>query len=163
MPPCSQKAASSGSQWSIQRADTWWSKGFSEHNGQVALRLNEGEHPLVVASDSGVGPGELISLAYRLEPKVRIWGEHGVGSPPLTGITDLVALTPSTTLSSQLESSYQMVPLANTWQWLVAQPLPLAPPSPRVAQTSSVPEAEPASFPPPVYVPAPKADPLPTP
>ncbi len=101
----------------IQRADTWWTKNFSASNGEVARILNRSERPLVLASDSGVGTGELISLAYRLDPQVRIWGERGAAAPPLAGFTNLVALMPSPTVQTWLGPERAPTPVAGTWQW----------------------------------------------
>jgi uncharacterized membrane protein len=113
----------------IQRADTWWTKGFSAANGELARRLNRGERPLVLASDSGVGTGELISLAYRLDPRVRLWGERGDAPPPLDGFEPLVALMPSPRLQGWLKPGHHLEPALGTWQWFQVAPAS-TPPNP---------------------------------
>jgi len=110
----------------IQRADTWWIKNFSAPNGEVARLLNRGERPLVLASDSGVGTGELISLAHRLDPRVRIWGERGTATPPIDGFTELVALMPSPRVQTWLGPDRALTPIAGSWQWFRVEPAPQA-------------------------------------
>lgn len=113
-----------GSDLAILRADTWWSKNYSWQNRAIAQVVNSAERPLVLASDTGVALGELISLAYNLKEGVRIWGEPAPGQPPpLQGYTDIFALTPSRELRDRLASSYRLVPLLDSWQWYRAVPL----------------------------------------
>jgi len=112
-----------GSQWQILASETWWSKNFSSENRRIAARVNAAERPLVLGSDSGVGLGELISLAYDLAPPVRIWGEPpGSGARIPEGYASLFAVTPSGALRAQLEPSYRLVPVGGTWQWCEALP-----------------------------------------
>ncbi len=110
----------------IQGADTWWTKGFSASNGEIASILNRGALPLVLASDSGVSTGELISLAHRLDPAVLIWGEHGGAPPPVDRYTELVALMPSPQLSGFLKTLGPLIPVAGTWQWFELATAPAA-------------------------------------
>lgn len=49
-------------------AETWWIKGSSTENPQVARIINAANHPLLV-SDTKIG--RVISLSYLLEPKVQ--------------------------------------------------------------------------------------------
>ncbi|MCU0834864.1 MAG: glycosyltransferase family 39 protein [Chromatiaceae bacterium] len=113
-----------GSQWQILAADTWWSKNYSGENHRVAARVNAAERPLVLASGSGVGLGELISLAYDLDPEVRVWGEPpGSGARVPAGYASLFAVTPSGELRAQLGPSYRLEPVGGTWQWYQAVPI----------------------------------------
>ncbi|MBE9018224.1 glycosyltransferase family 39 protein [Chroococcidiopsidales cyanobacterium LEGE 13417] len=50
------------------RTETWWTKGNSAENPQVAQIINEANRPLVI-SDTKIG--RIISLSYLLEPKVQ--------------------------------------------------------------------------------------------
>ena len=50
------------------RAETWWTKGSSAENPQVARIINRADRPLLV-SDTKIG--RIISLSYLLEPKVQ--------------------------------------------------------------------------------------------
>lgn len=128
----------------IERADTWWSKNYSAHSAELARTLNGRERPLVLASGSGVAVGELISLAYGLDPKVRLWGERwGVDSvAPLDGFDLPLVLTPSLELLLRLaRGDYRLTPIAGTWQWLQAErrapppPPPIADPVPAAERT----------------------------
>ena len=109
----------------IQRSDTWWSKQYSSRNGEVARALNADAHPLVLASGGGVSIGELISLAYRLDDRARLWGERwgNLEPPPSAGYDDPMVLTPSLELIEFLERDHRLVPFAGTWQWLQAEPV----------------------------------------
>jgi uncharacterized membrane protein len=107
----------------ILRADTWWSKNYSSENHAIALLINQAERPLILASDSGVALGEIISLAYALKHGVMVWGEPDPGSTVDTaGFTDLFALTPSEELRNGLLKGYTLVPLLDSWQWYRAVP-----------------------------------------
>jgi uncharacterized membrane protein len=109
----------------ILRADTWWSKNYSGQNRAIAQVVNAAERPLILASDTGVALGELISLAYNLREGVRIWGEPAPGTtPPLQGYTDIFAVTPSQELWDRLAQGHRLVPLLDSWQWYQAVPLP---------------------------------------
>lgn len=113
-----------GSQWQILAAETWWSKNYSGENRRVAARVNAAERPLVLGSDSGVGLGELISLAYDLDPEVRVWGEPpGSGARVPAGYASLFAVTPSGELRAQLGPRYRLEPVGGTWQWYQAVPI----------------------------------------
>jgi uncharacterized membrane protein len=54
------------------QAQSWWSKEFGEQNLQVARTANQAVHPLVAIDISEVSLGNVISLSYLLEPKVRL-------------------------------------------------------------------------------------------
>lgn len=116
------------SQLAIQRADTWSTKHFSARNGDIAHIANactecgrRAAQTLIVVSDSGVGTGEAISLAYRLEPGVRIWGEPSSQPPVIpVGFAPIIALTPSDRLRHALGAEWRPTSLAGTWQWLTA-------------------------------------------
>lgn len=118
------------SQVRIKQAESWSNKHFSAQNLAIARLLNAGARPLVLASSSGVGAGELIALSYHLAPQVRIWGEPPAGAqPPATGHTPVVVLTPSASLRRAL-SDDRLRPLAGTWQWQLAEPRASDAPSP---------------------------------
>lgn len=107
----------------IQRSNTWWNKNLSAHNGEVARIVNAGDRPLVVASDLGMSSGELISLAYLLDDRARIWGapdEQATNLP--TGYGEMVALTPWFELKPHMEKDYELVAVAGTWQWFKVIP-----------------------------------------
>lgn len=101
----------------ILEADTWWNKQFSASNAEVARTINSWERPLVVAGASGVATGELISLAYHLDPNVRIWGEYDDAVPPVEKFSDVMALLPSPALAESLEAHGKLAAVDGTWQW----------------------------------------------
>ncbi len=131
----------------IQRAETWSTKNFSASNGEIARLANAsaplpgrsgtdantgpGDGTLVVASDSGIGLGELISLAYHLDPGVRLWGQpwdQAIHVP--AGFQNIIALTPSPQLLDALGRERSLTPLAGTWQWFAVGPPRTTPDSP---------------------------------
>ncbi len=116
----------------IQGADTWSTKNFSARNGEIARIANQAEHTLVAASESGVATGELVSLAYRLGPRVRILGQARDQVPTLPpDFEAIIALTPSARLREALGPGHPLAPLAGTWQWFAV--------TPRAAATGSAP------------------------
>jgi hypothetical protein len=126
------------SQFAIHRAETWSTKNFSVQNAEVARVANASGGGLVLASDLvGIGPGELISLAYRLAPGVRIWGEREHGPIHIPADRhNIILLTPSDQLLAALGPSSSTIPIAGTWQWFrvssagPAQNQVLSPPAP---------------------------------
>lgn len=53
-------------------ANTWWIKEISQRNPQVAALLNQANNPLVISTNGCINNGNLLSLSYLLEPKVRL-------------------------------------------------------------------------------------------
>ncbi len=114
-------AAGIGSLVILDRAPTWWNKNYSENNRHIADLINAQPASLLFISNSaGVSVGEVISIAYHLNPDVRIWGE------PLTGVTadvllpttngERFALLPWTTLIAALAPN-QVTLIDGSWQW----------------------------------------------
>jgi len=54
------------------QANTWWIKEISQGNPQVAAFLNQANNPLVISTNGCINNGNLLSLSYLLEPKVRL-------------------------------------------------------------------------------------------
>ncbi|RKT47543.1 glycosyltransferase family 39 protein [Thiocapsa rosea] len=109
------------SQWRILQAETWWTKHFSASNPEVARLVNALDRPLVAVSPSGVAVGELVSLAYHLDDRVRIWG-HGDPGAPVTlpgGFGSLVLLLPSAEFLAAIGPERVAEPIAGTWQWFL--------------------------------------------
>lgn len=113
----------------IGRAETWSTKHFSASNGEIARIANAATAPaagaatLVVAGNSGVATGELISLAYRLDSGVRLWGQPAARSSPVpAGFAQVIALTPTDRLRDALGRERTLTPLAGTWQWFAVAP-----------------------------------------
>jgi uncharacterized membrane protein len=112
------------SQWRILQADTWWTKHFSAENVEVARLVNALERPLVAVSPSGVAVGELVSLAYHLDDRVRIWGHETDGEPVAlpAGFDGLLLLLPSGELLDAVPPGMVPEPVEGTWQWFLARP-----------------------------------------
>ena len=111
------------SQWRILRAETWWTKHFSASNAEVARRVNALDRPLVAVSASGVSAGELVSLAYHLDDRVRIRGSGEPGIPVTLpdGFGSLVVLSPSAELGAAIGPQRVAKPIAGTWQWFLVR------------------------------------------
>jgi uncharacterized membrane protein len=71
------------SQARIITASTWWNKSFSANNAAVAARIDSARHPLLISTLGEVNPGELLSLSYLLEDRVRFLLLSGAALPPL--------------------------------------------------------------------------------
>jgi hypothetical protein len=114
------------SQARILGSETWWNKHFSAQNSAVAQLINRTDRPLVIAAPGDVGTGELISLAYHLDPRVRIWGQgyDDSAAVELSGGFDalLLLLLPSHALRDRLESHWIVTPVEGTWHWWIARP-----------------------------------------
>jgi uncharacterized membrane protein len=64
-------------------AHTWWIKEISQRNPQVAALLNQANNPLIISTNGCINNGNLLSLSYLLESKVRL---RLVDIAPLTQI-----------------------------------------------------------------------------
>ena len=53
------------------QAETWWNKTLDYHNHHIARIINQGTLPLVVGETYNLRTGNIISLSYSLEPKVK--------------------------------------------------------------------------------------------
>ncbi len=54
-------------------AEAWWIKEWGEPNPKIAKIINQTQHPLVVSNLLDSSYGNLVSLSYLLEPKVRFY------------------------------------------------------------------------------------------
>jgi len=109
--------------WLILQAETWWTKGYSSKNREVAELVNATERPLLMVSQSEVALGEALSLAYDLSARVVIRGEpRNHAGVHVGGFSDVFLLTPSADLSTALGSDYDLEPVLGTWQWVRAVP-----------------------------------------
>ncbi|MDJ0679552.1 MAG: glycosyltransferase family 39 protein [Xenococcaceae cyanobacterium MO_167.B52] len=52
--------------------NTWWNKTVGYHNPQIAKIINLYDKPLVISSNQDINVGNIISLSYLLEDKVRL-------------------------------------------------------------------------------------------
>jgi uncharacterized membrane protein len=126
----------------IARADAWWSKGYSSRNAALARELNGRAKPLVLASGSSVAVGDLISLAYRLDPRVVVFGERwgDKGRIPLEEFDPPLVMTPSLEMLIRVGWNQRLVPVEGTWQWFQAVPRTDLPSRSPLPQTDAVPD-----------------------
>ena len=75
------------------QAETWWNKGTSYGNPQVAQVINQTSSPLLVSDALGNNYGNVLSLSYLLEPKVRFLLVNNPKTPTIpNGFTDVFLL-----------------------------------------------------------------------
>ena len=67
------------------QAETWWNKKVSYHNHYIARIINQATLPLVVSDISDFKAGNIISLSYLLEPKVKF---QSISDPKIQKIAD---------------------------------------------------------------------------
>lgn len=91
-------------------SDVWWNKGEpSFHYPQIANLINQSDRPLLVSNSAGMNAGNIISLSYLLDPKVRFQLVVDPKVPQITdGFSDLFLYNPSDRLVSQLQKQYKI-------------------------------------------------------
>jgi uncharacterized membrane protein len=90
------------------QAETWWSKGVSYGNPKVARIINHASHPLLVSDSFGINYGNVFSLSYILEPKVRFQLLRNSNVPTKTQeFTNVFLLNPSGKLRKEIEKNYK--------------------------------------------------------
>ncbi len=105
------------------QAETWWNKTIGHYNYQIAKIVNQAPHPLLLSNASGLNIGDIISLSYLLESKVRL---QLVVDPNIPKIPDdcidkgyptctILLFYPSAPLRKGLEKEYgsQIAPVYN--------------------------------------------------
>jgi len=111
------------SQYTITQADHWWTKSFSSENAAIARLVNASPKPLVVGSFADTSSGEILSLAHRLDDRVRILLESSAQPVEIpSGYSRLFALLPSDRLRAALEKTYRLQPYPGSWKWFVLTP-----------------------------------------
>ncbi|HYW19835.1 MAG TPA: glycosyltransferase family 39 protein [Nodularia sp. (in: cyanobacteria)] len=89
-------------------AETWWNKGVSYGNPEVAMIINQAESPLLISDAEGINYGNVFSLSYLVQPKVRFQLIKGQDIPDIpAGFTDIFLLNPSDTWRGELETRYK--------------------------------------------------------
>lgn len=103
----------------IAQSETWWNKGSSYYNPQVARIVNQESQPLII---SNARTGEILSLSHLLAPEVRLRIQPSChtcsSSPPVPDPSDLLdgledsgsvfAFKPSKKLRQRLEQAYKL-------------------------------------------------------
>ncbi|WP_375494197.1 glycosyltransferase family 39 protein [uncultured Nostoc sp.] len=91
------------------QAETWWNKDINYGNPQVAQVINQATRPLLISDALGNNYGNVFSLSYLLEPKVRFLLVNNQKTPKIpNGFTDVFLLNPSDTWRETIEKKYQL-------------------------------------------------------
>ncbi|WP_445630003.1 glycosyltransferase family 39 protein [Nostoc sp. DSM 114167] len=90
------------------QAETWWNKGMNYGNPQVAQIINQSNRPLLISDALGNNYGDVFSLSYLLEPKVRFLLVNNQKIPKIPdGFTDVFLLNPSKAWGKIIEKKYK--------------------------------------------------------
>ncbi|MEH2027636.1 glycosyltransferase family 39 protein [Nostoc sp.] len=90
------------------QAETWWNKGMNYSNPQVTQIINQSNRPLLISDALGNNYGNVFSLSYLLEPKVRFLLVNNQKIPKIPdGFTDVFLLNPSDTWVQTIEKKYK--------------------------------------------------------
>lgn len=90
------------------QAETWWSKVISYGNPQVATIINQASRPLLISDSFGINYGNVFSLSYLLEPKVRFQLVKEQKIPKIYNqFTDVFFLNPANDFRQKIETSYK--------------------------------------------------------
>ncbi|MEH2267298.1 MAG: glycosyltransferase family 39 protein [Nostoc sp.] len=91
------------------QAETWWNKGMNYGNPQVAQIINQTTRPLLISDALGNNYGNVFSLSYLLEPKVRFLLVNNQKNPKIPDdFTDVFLLNPSDTWRETIEKNYKL-------------------------------------------------------
>jgi uncharacterized membrane protein len=92
----------------ISQADTWWNKVIGYGNPQVAQIINQSSRPLVVSDDIGINYGNIFSLSYLTDPKVRFLLMKEQKIPEISNLfTDIFLLNPGNDWQTQIATRYR--------------------------------------------------------
>ncbi|WP_414517802.1 glycosyltransferase family 39 protein [Nostoc sp. PCC 9305] len=90
------------------QAETWWNKGMNSGNPQVAQIINQSKRPLLISDAFGNNYGNVFSLSYLLEPKVRFLLVNNQKIPKIPDrFTDVFLLNPSEAWGKIIEKKYK--------------------------------------------------------
>jgi uncharacterized membrane protein len=90
------------------QAKTWWNKVISYGNPQVAKIINQANRPLLISDASGINYGNVFSLSYLLDPKVKFQLIQDQSIPQIPDVfTDIFLLNPSDIWRQKIETSYK--------------------------------------------------------
>ncbi|MEH2178324.1 glycosyltransferase family 39 protein [Nostoc sp.] len=90
------------------QAETWWNKDMNSGNPQVAQIINQSNRPLLISDALGNNYGDVFSLSYILEPKVRFLLLNNQKIPKIPDVfTDVFLLNPSDTWGKIIEKKYK--------------------------------------------------------
>ncbi|MFN6539911.1 MAG: glycosyltransferase family 39 protein [Nostoc sp. EkiNYC01] len=90
------------------QAETWWNKGMNYGNPQVAQIINQSTSPLLISNSLDNNYGNVFSLSYLLEPKVRFLLVNNQKIPQIPNeFADIFLLNPSDNWRGLIEKKYQ--------------------------------------------------------
>lgn len=93
------------------QADTWWNKGISYGNPQIARFINQKSRPLLISNFSEINYPNAFSLSYLVEPKVRFQLLQNQTVPSISNdFTDIFLLNPTNAWRLQIANKYQLKP-----------------------------------------------------
>jgi uncharacterized membrane protein len=91
------------------QTETWWNKGMSYGNPQVAQIINQTNRPLLISDALGNNYGNVFSLSYLLEPKVRFLLVQNQKIPKIPDrFADVFLFNPSDTWRETIEKKYKL-------------------------------------------------------
>lgn len=91
------------------QAETWWNKKVSYGNAQIAKIINQAENPLLISNSVGINYGNLFSLSYLVEPKVRFLLVQNQNIPNIPdGFSNVFLFNPSDTWRQQITTKYNL-------------------------------------------------------
>ncbi|MHC0065440.1 glycosyltransferase family 39 protein [Nostoc sp. UIC 10890] len=90
------------------QAETWWNKDMNYGNTQVAQIINQSNRPLLISDALGNNYGNVFSLSYLLEPKVRFLLVNNQKTLKIPdGFTDIFLFNPSESRRETIEKKYK--------------------------------------------------------
>ncbi len=94
-------------------ADTWWNKNSSRYNPTIAQVVNATSAPLIVSDITSISPGEILSLSYLLDPKVKLLllPKNEPPVPKLSEGHDLFLFKASSNLIEAFSRRYTLLPI----------------------------------------------------
>ncbi|QLE49298.1 hypothetical protein FD724_15120 [Nostoc sp. C057] len=91
------------------QAETWWNKGISYGNPQVAQIINLTTRPLLISDALGNNYGNVFSLSYLLEPKVQFLLVQNQKIPKIPDrFADVFLFNPSDSWRETIEKKYNL-------------------------------------------------------
>jgi uncharacterized membrane protein len=91
------------------QAETWWNKGMSYGNPQVAQIINQTTRPLLISDALGNNYGNIFSLSYLLDSKVRFLLVQNQKVPKIPNrFVDIFLFNPSENWREAIEKKYNL-------------------------------------------------------
>jgi len=89
------------------QAETWWNKVVSYGDPQVAKIINQASRPLLMSDSFGINYGNVFSLSYIVEPKVRFQLLKNNNIPKFPQDTNVFLLNPAAKIRKGIEKKYK--------------------------------------------------------